>query len=58
MNNFPKHPLTQRDFVGYGGTRVDPRWPGNARVAVSLVLNFEEGAEFAVSEGDVINEST
>jgi peptidoglycan/xylan/chitin deacetylase (PgdA/CDA1 family) len=58
MNTLPKHSLPRRDFVGYGGTRIDPRWPGNARVAVSLVLNFEEGAEFAVSEGDAINEST
>jgi allantoinase len=58
MNPEPKHPFPHRDFVGYGGRRVDPRWPGKARVAVSFVLNFEEGAEFTVSEGDAVNEST
>jgi allantoinase len=58
MNTEPKHPFPHRDFSGYGGMRVNPRWPGKARVAVSLVLNFEEGAEFTVSEGDAVNEST
>lgn len=45
-----------RDLVGYGGHPPDPRWPGGARVAVSFVVNFEEGAEYAVSEGDPRNE--
>jgi peptidoglycan/xylan/chitin deacetylase (PgdA/CDA1 family) len=53
-----KPPPSRRDFIGYGGAPIDPRWPGKARVAVSLVLNFEEGAEFTVSEGDAVNEST
>src|SRR4051812_33726947 len=57
MNSEPKHPLPHRDLVGYGGARIDPRWPGGARVAVSFVLNFEEGAEFTVSEGDAGNEA-
>ena len=35
----------ERDLVGYGRTRPDIVWPNGARVAVSLVLNFEEGAE-------------
>ncbi len=41
-----------RDLVGYGG--MPPAWklPGGAKLAVSLVINFEEGAEFAVSDGD------
>jgi peptidoglycan/xylan/chitin deacetylase (PgdA/CDA1 family) len=47
-----------RDFRGYGGTPPDPRWPGGARVAVSVVVNVEEGAERAISDGDARNEST
>lgn len=49
--------MSNRDFRGYGGRPPDVRWPGNARVAVSFVVNFEEGAEFAVSEGDDHNEA-
>jgi peptidoglycan/xylan/chitin deacetylase (PgdA/CDA1 family) len=45
-----------RDFSGYAGAPPDPRWPGAAKVAVSFVINFEEGAELAVSEGDAVNE--
>ncbi|WP_295142829.1 polysaccharide deacetylase family protein [uncultured Reyranella sp.] len=41
-----------RDLVGYGGTPPAWKLPGGARLAVSLVVNFEEGAEFAVSDGD------
>lgn len=45
-----------RDLAGHGATPPDPHWPGGARVAVSFVLNFEEGAEFSVAEGDARNE--
>ena len=48
---------TGRDLLGYGDSPPDPRWPGGARVAVSFVVNFEEGAEFSVSEGDAENEA-
>ncbi|WP_291296849.1 polysaccharide deacetylase family protein [Elioraea sp.] len=48
---------TDRDFVGYGRNPPDPQWPGGARVAVSLVLNIEEGAEYALADGDPHNES-
>jgi peptidoglycan/xylan/chitin deacetylase (PgdA/CDA1 family) len=57
MNAEPKHPISHRDLAGYRGTPPDPRWPGGARVAVSLVVNFEEGSEFSVSEGDPANEA-
>jgi allantoinase len=46
-----------RDFLGYGGTPPDPEWPGGARVAVSLVVNFEEGAELSLTAGDERNET-
>ncbi len=45
-----------RDFRGYGNQPPDPRWPGDARVAVSIVVNVEEGAELAISDGDERNE--
>ncbi len=46
-----------RDFRGYGGAPPDPRWPGQARLAVSVVVNVEEGAEWSRSLGDERNES-
>lgn len=46
-----------RDLLGYGPRPPHPQWPGGARVAVSLVLNFEEGAEYSVAEGDPRNEA-
>ena len=42
----------ERDLRGYGRTRPDIVWPNGARVAVSLVVNFEEGAELAIEQGD------
>jgi allantoinase len=41
-----------RDLVGYGRTPPHPRWPGNARIAVQFVLNYEEGGENNVLHGD------
>lgn len=41
-----------RDLVGYGGTPPAWKLPGGAKLAVSMVVNFEEGAELAVSDGD------
>jgi putative urate catabolism protein len=41
-----------RDLVGHGRHQPDAQWPGNARVAVQFVLNYEEGAENAVLHGD------
>jgi allantoinase len=46
-----------RDLKGYDGNYPAVRWPGDARVAVSFVLNIEEGAELAVSAGDERNET-
>jgi allantoinase len=48
--------LPARDFRGYGGRPPNIRWPNEARVAVSFVINFEEGAELSVSDGDERNE--
>ena len=46
-----------RDFLGYGKELPDIRWPNGAKLAVSFVLNFEEGGEFTISEGDDRNEA-
>ncbi|AOH86616.1 chitin deacetylase [Sphingomonas panacis] len=45
-----------RDLTGYGATPPDPRWPGGARVAVQFVVNYEEGAENSVLNGDAGSE--
>ena len=54
VNDLAPYP---RDFRGYGGNPPDPEWPGNARVAVSLVVNVEAGSELSVEDGDERNES-
>jgi len=41
-----------RDLVGYGASPPDARWPGDSRVAVQFVLNYEEGAENSILHGD------
>lgn len=56
MNN-PSVRETRRDFLGYGAEPPDPQWPNDARVAVSFVVNFEEGAELSLADGDERNES-
>ncbi|HXH15183.1 MAG TPA: allantoinase PuuE [Sphingomonas sp.] len=44
-------------MIGYGSTPPDPRWPGGARVAVQFVINYEEGAENSVLNGDAGSEA-
>ena len=41
-----------RDLIGYGGHWPDFQWPNGTRLAVSVVVNFEEGAEQQVGDGD------
>ncbi|GHC89897.1 hypothetical protein GCM10007320_37990 [Pseudorhodoferax aquiterrae] len=50
-------PPLARDLRGYANQPPAVAWPQQARVAVSFVLNFEEGAEFSVADGDARNES-
>ena len=47
----------ERELVGYGEHPPDPRWPEGARVALSFVLNYEEGGERTPLEGDAEAES-
>jgi allantoinase len=46
-----------RDLTGYASRPPHPHWPGEARIAVSLVLNYEEGGEACVLHGDSHSES-
>ncbi len=41
-----------RDLVGYGRNPPHAQWPGQARIAVQFVLNYEEGGENATLHGD------
>ncbi|MBN9496736.1 MAG: polysaccharide deacetylase family protein [Alphaproteobacteria bacterium] len=45
-----------RDLRGYGPNPPFADWPGGARVAVTFVVNFEEGAELSIADGDERNE--
>ena len=45
-----------RDMIGYGSKGLKINWPNNARIAVQIVLNYEEGAENCVLNGDKSSE--
>jgi len=45
-----------RDLTGYGATPSPANWPGGAKVAVQFVINYEEGAENSVLNGDELSE--
>ncbi len=49
---------TTRDFIGYGKDCPAIRWPEGARIAVSLVVNYEEGSERTPLYGDPIAETS
>ena len=49
--------MSDRDLVGYAGSGPEIIWPNGSRVAVSIVVNFEEGAELQVGDGDLTSES-
>lgn len=51
-------PDPARDLVGYGRDLPVAAWPEEARLALSFVVNVEEGAEFSLTSGDARNEST
>ena len=46
-----------RDFRGYGQTPPHAKWPGNARIAININLNFEAGGERSMMDGDGTSES-
>ncbi|NMM82821.1 allantoinase [Rhodococcus sp. SRB_17] len=51
MNSYP------RDMVGYGKNPPHPQWPSGANIAVQFVLNYEEGGERNVLDGDDASET-
>ena len=46
-----------RDLIGYGGNPPDPKWPGGARLAVNFVMNYEEGSEPSMQDGEGFSEA-
>ncbi|MEO1092013.1 MAG: allantoinase PuuE [Pseudomonadota bacterium] len=46
-----------RDLVGYADTPPDPQWPGGARIALNFVMNYEEGSEPSVQDGEGYTET-
>ncbi len=50
----PRYP---RDMIGYGANPPDAAWPGGAKLAVQIVLNYEEGGENCVLHGDAASEA-
>jgi putative urate catabolism protein len=56
MPTRPQSSPYPRDLIGYGRNPPHPRWPGEARVALQFVLNYEEGAENSVLHGDPASE--
>lgn len=49
--------MVTRDLVGYGRSYPTVRWPDDARLAVSIAVHFQEGAERSVLDGDEDTES-
>lgn len=49
----PEH---DRDFRGIGASPAFPCWPNGSRLAVSVVVNVQEGAELSLGMGDEANE--
>ena len=45
-----------RDFIGYGLNRPSVEWPNDARIAISIVVNYEEGSEYSLLDGDPSHE--
>ncbi len=46
-----------RDLVGYGANPPDPKWPNDARIAVNFVVNYEEGSEPSMQDGEGYSET-
>ncbi len=49
--------MSERDFVGYGPDPEPIEWPDGARIAISLVVNYEEGSEYSLLDGDAAHET-
>ncbi len=49
--------MNERDFVGYGANPPRVEWPDGARIAISVVVNYEEGSEYSLLDGDAHRET-
>ena len=47
----------KRDFIGYGDNPPDPHWPKDAKLAVNFVMNYEEGSEPSMQDGEGYTEN-
>jgi len=56
MPDYPENSAYPRDLIGYGRNPPHAQWPGQARIAVQFVLNYEEGSENSVLHGDAASE--
>ena len=48
--------MNPRNFTGYGRNPPRVKWPGDARIAISVVVNYEEGSEYSTLDGDETHE--
>ncbi len=48
---------SKRDFVGYAGKPPNPQWPNGARMAINFVVNYEEGSEASMQDGEGFTET-
>ena len=44
--------MSTRDLIGYGANLPVVKWPNGARIAISVVVNYEEGSEYSILDGD------
>ena len=49
--------MNERDFIGYGPNPPQVEWPNGARIAISVVVNYEEGSEYSLLDGDPSHET-
>ncbi len=49
--------MNSRDFAGYGKTIPKVEWPNGAQIAISIVVNYEEGSEYSLLDGDPTHET-
>ncbi|MDP9901925.1 allantoinase PuuE [Variovorax ginsengisoli] len=56
MTNPTQRWTPARDFIGYADAPPPARWPDRARVAVQIVINYEEGSEYNNADGDARTE--
>ena len=62
ITHIPANPMNAqnsypRDMIGYGRNPPHPQWPGQGRIALQFVLNYEEGGENNVLHGDPASET-